>query len=215
MTVLNEGRHAAEFLVSEANGHRSRETITIASGENLEAGHILGRTGSSGSAEATADTGNTGDGTMGAITVGGAAINGDHRLWFVEPATDAGEFVVEDPRGNQVGQGTVGTEFSGGGLTFTLSDGATDFSPGDGFTISVSGQTYEYKEHNPVNSDGSEVAAAVLYGAVDATAGATEGVVIVRDAEIDKAALTWFSGATDAQKTTGLLALERRGIVGR
>lgn len=43
MTVFNEGRHAAEFLVSEANGHRSRETVTIASGENLEAGTVLGQ----------------------------------------------------------------------------------------------------------------------------------------------------------------------------
>lgn len=43
MTVFNEGRHAAEFLVSEANGHRSRETVTIASGENLEAGAVLGQ----------------------------------------------------------------------------------------------------------------------------------------------------------------------------
>lgn len=43
MTVFNEGRHAAEFLVSEANGHRSRETITIASGEDLEAGAVLGQ----------------------------------------------------------------------------------------------------------------------------------------------------------------------------
>lgn len=43
MTVFNEGRHAAEFLVSEANGHRSRETVTIASGEDLAAGAVLGQ----------------------------------------------------------------------------------------------------------------------------------------------------------------------------
>jgi len=32
MTVLIEGRHPGEFLMTEANGQRSRETITIASG---------------------------------------------------------------------------------------------------------------------------------------------------------------------------------------
>lgn len=43
MTEFTEGRHAAEFLVSEANGHRSRETVTIADGEDLKAGHVLGK----------------------------------------------------------------------------------------------------------------------------------------------------------------------------
>lgn len=215
MTVFNEDTHAGEFLVSEANGHRSRESITIASGEDLKAGHVLGRTGGSGSAAASADSGNTGNGSMGSITVGGAAVNGDYRLWFVEPATDAGEFVVEDPQGNQVGQGTVASEFSGGGLTFTLADGGTDFAPGDAFTITVSGQTYEYKEYDPTNGDGSEIAAGILYDAVDATTGAEDGVAIVRDAEFDDASLTWFSGASDAQKTTGKLELEKLGVVAR
>lgn len=43
MTTLNEARHAGEFLVSEANGHRSRETVTIANGEDLVAGAVLGQ----------------------------------------------------------------------------------------------------------------------------------------------------------------------------
>lgn len=215
MTVFNEARHAGEFLVSEANGHRSREQITIASGEVLKAGHVLGRTGSSGSASESADSGNTGDGTIGSITVGGAAINGDYRLWFVEPATDAGEFVVDDPQGNQVGQGTVAVEFDAGGLTFTLADGDSDFEVGDAFTITVSGQTYEYKEYDPTNDDGSEVAAAILYDAVDAADGAEDGVGIVRDAEVAEDALTWFDSATDAEQTTGKLELEKRGIVAR
>tara|TARA_B100002049_G_scaffold232104_1_gene210755 strand:- start:818 stop:1183 length:366 start_codon:yes stop_codon:yes gene_type:complete len=48
MTVLNEGRHTAEFLASEANGYRSRETVTLASGETLEAGTVLGQSTSTG-----------------------------------------------------------------------------------------------------------------------------------------------------------------------
>lgn len=44
MTTLTEGRHAGEFLVSEANGDRSRETGTLLSGQNLKAGTVLGRT---------------------------------------------------------------------------------------------------------------------------------------------------------------------------
>lgn len=41
MTVLNEGRHAAEFLKSEANGTRSRDTATVASGQTLVAGEVV------------------------------------------------------------------------------------------------------------------------------------------------------------------------------
>lgn len=40
-TVLTEGKHAGEFLVSEANGARSRSTIVVASGQNLVAGQIF------------------------------------------------------------------------------------------------------------------------------------------------------------------------------
>jgi hypothetical protein len=48
MTVLTEGRHAGEFILSEANGQRSRETITIASGQDLPAGAILELSGGKG-----------------------------------------------------------------------------------------------------------------------------------------------------------------------
>src|SRR5690606_5214096 len=41
--ALNETPHAGGFILSEANGKRSRENITIASGENLQAGAVLGK----------------------------------------------------------------------------------------------------------------------------------------------------------------------------
>jgi len=45
MTVITEGPRAAEFLISEANGHLSRDVGTLASGitGSLEAGTVLGR----------------------------------------------------------------------------------------------------------------------------------------------------------------------------
>jgi len=36
-----EGTHAGEFIVSEANGSRSRTTATVTSGQNLAAGAIV------------------------------------------------------------------------------------------------------------------------------------------------------------------------------
>lgn len=41
MTVKTEGRHSAEFILSEANGNRSRENYTLVSGQNLKGGTLL------------------------------------------------------------------------------------------------------------------------------------------------------------------------------
>lgn len=82
---------------------------------------------------------NTGNGVMGAITVGAAARAGVYTLTVVEPAANAGAFIVEDPDGVQVGDGNVAAAFNAGGLAFTLADGATDFIAGDSFAITVSG----------------------------------------------------------------------------
>lgn len=90
-----------------------------------------------GTAVAAAVAGNTGNGTMGAVTVSAGAKAGVYRLTIVEPAANAGTFVVEDPDGVIVGSGTVAVAFSAGGLAFTLADGATDFASGDAFTITV------------------------------------------------------------------------------
>lgn len=39
--TLNEGKHRGEFIVSEANGTRSRKTGTVTSGQKLDAGEIV------------------------------------------------------------------------------------------------------------------------------------------------------------------------------
>lgn len=41
MTVFTEGRHAAEFILSEANGQRSRKNGVVASGQDLAAGELV------------------------------------------------------------------------------------------------------------------------------------------------------------------------------
>ena len=43
MPVLTEGRYAGEFVVSEGNGRISRETITVLSGQTLQAAAVLGK----------------------------------------------------------------------------------------------------------------------------------------------------------------------------
>lgn len=49
MTTLNEGKYTAEFLMSEANGQRSRDTVTVVSGAGvIAAGTVLGMITASG-----------------------------------------------------------------------------------------------------------------------------------------------------------------------
>lgn len=214
MTTLTETQHAGEFLVSEANKTRSRETVVVLSGQNLKAGHVVGKV-AVGAATPAAVAGNTGDGTIGTVTLGAGAKSGVYRVVCIEPATNAGEFSVEDPEGVTVGVATVAVEFTGGGLTFTIADGATDFAAGDSFTITVAVGTLKVKEWNPANTDGSDVAAGVLFDAVNATAADMPGVIIRRDAEVNDMELQWFSGASGGNKTTGKAQLAELGIIAR
>jgi len=43
MAVITEGKRTAEYLVSEPNGLRGRESATLAAGQNLETGTLLGK----------------------------------------------------------------------------------------------------------------------------------------------------------------------------
>ena len=43
MAVITEGKRTAEYLVSEPNGLRGRESATLKAGQNLETGTLLGK----------------------------------------------------------------------------------------------------------------------------------------------------------------------------
>jgi hypothetical protein len=205
---------AGAFMVSRPNGFRHVEGMTVISGQNLQAGKVLGRVYSGGTAAATAAAGNTGNGTMGAITVT-TAPPGNYQLVITEPAANAGGFEVRAPGGAVIGQGDVGAAYSAGGLAFTLADGATDFAAGDTFNIVVSGGAGKYKEYNPGNTDGSEVVAGILWDDVDASAADAKGVAVVRDCEVNQGEIAWFSGASAGQITAGIAGLRALGIICR
>lgn len=119
MATLSEGRHRGEYLVSEANGHRSRETITLTMGQNLSAGTVLGVVG--------------------------------------------GKHVQLDPQA----------------------------------------------------VTGAEVAVAVLYDNVDATAADTPAVITARDAEVNGGELVWPAGITELEKATAVGQLADANIIVR
>lgn len=119
MASMSEGQHAGEFIVSEANGHRSRATETIASGEVIKPGHVLGRVSSSGELKeynpGNADGSETavavsydhvdasGGAVSGAVTVArDAEINGAELVWF-SGATDSQKATGQDELAKQSG----------------------------------------------------------------------------------------------------------------
>jgi len=222
--VLTERRWSGGYIVSEANGERSREQVTLkqqAGGTILDAGTVLGQFGpSTGAPVAAANAGNTGNGVMGAVTEGAGAIVGVYNLVFEAAAANAGVFAVFDPNGAFVGQGKVAVLFNKGGLSFTLADGSADFVAGDGFTITVAANA-DAGKYTPVNSaatDGSQNAKAILFNSpFDVTAADTKQTVSARACEVNGNELVWPAGATANQIAawTAQLAAAGIGIIAR
>ncbi len=73
----------------------------------------------------------------------------------------------------------------------------------------------KYTLHNSSASDGSEAAIAILFEAVDASAGDANGVGIARLAEVNGDEITWKSGISVANKTAGIESLKAAGIIVR
>jgi len=73
----------------------------------------------------------------------------------------------------------------------------------------------KYKLHDPAAVDGTETASAILYGDADASGGDAPAVVVVSDAVVIGAALTYKSGMSQANKDAAQAALEAQGIVFR
>lgn len=180
----------------------SVEVLTIPSGTAaFGANTVLGRTITSGAATAVAFSTNTASvGAVGSITVGASAKLGVHKLIVVEPAADAGTFVVFDPDGLVVGKGQVASEFSAGGLTFTIADATANYAAGDGYHITVTG-TANYVPYDDGNSDGSAIARAIALHACDASGGAKTVAALVRCAVVDAALLQWHASADATAKT--------------
>lgn len=207
-----------------------RDVVTVYEGSEVtyQIGTVLGKTLVSGSATATAGT-NTGTGTVGTITVSGSAVVGAYKVVIQQAVTDKGLFTVFNPDGVSVGSGQVGSVFSGGGLSFTISD-ATDFVVGDTFTIAVTG-TVKYKRVEATATDGSQKAAAIYVGGVTpqtsynksniAANTNTSVVAIVRGNALYKKQGLVFGASVDTQaeldaayaqlEAKGILAVERIG----
>ena len=109
-----------------------------------------------GATSSLADAGNTGDGSMGAVTVTGQPRPGTWTLTITAEAVDAGTFTLTDPAGRvSPTTGTVGVAYAAEGLSFTLSDGASDFAIGDtiAITIPATGLAFESRAAGAWSND--------------------------------------------------------------
>lgn len=150
---------------------------TVLSGQNVARGTVMGRV-TLGAATPAADAGNAANtGTIGAVTVGAGAKVGTYRVVCIEPASNAGKFIVEDPDGIIVGVATVAVAFSGGGLGFTISDGSQDFVSGEGFTIAVAAGSGKLKKAVAAATDGSHAPVGILVADTDASAADKIGAI--------------------------------------
>jgi len=204
MTTLTQGKVALQFLLTEADGNLSRSNITVLSGEGkLEPGAVLGKTLASATAAASAKAGNTsGAGTLtmdGTTPVLATAKPGRYTVICIEPGTNAGTFEVTDPDGIVIGTAVAGGSAFATQIKFTITD-ATDFVAGDGFFVDVSAATYKYRSADPTNTDGSDVACAVLAYPVDATSADAAGVAITYHAEVKGDDLVYDAGVDNATK---------------
>ena len=223
MTILTEGQRAGEFLVSEAPGARSRETITIGRSQTLVAGQVV--------ALIPADTGavtvgapaftGTGDGTCTRATpaYGAGVQEGTYIVRLLEGVAQGGNFQVIRPDGTIDGIAVIGTAYEGQ-IQFTLADGSTDFSNAAQFTIAVAianaTNSGTYVAFNHDGTEGSQIPGGILWDAVTTGASADgSAVAIVRDAEVNGGDLVWPADIEAGEITTATTHLAALGIIVR
>ena len=173
-------------------------SVTLLAGEgSLLRGAVLGKV-TKGAATIAAGA-NTGNGVAGAVTLLSKAIVGVYTLTCIAATANAGTFRVLDPNGNRLADLTVAAAYNNGHFSVTIAAGATDFAVGDSFTVTIDAGSGKYRLVNSANTDGSNVAEAVL--AEDKTVGTSDvtNVPIYETGDFNSAALTF--GGTDTYTT--------------
>ncbi|WP_342361399.1 head decoration protein [Terrarubrum flagellatum] len=198
--VLHEPRHPGSAILSESNGARSRDVITIASGSGkLEPNTVVGKIAVGSATAAAKAGGNTGNGAISAISVLQGAMTGVYTARCITAAANGGVFRVENPKGDVIGDVAVGAAFSDD-IGFTISDSSADFVVGDGFDITVAAGSGKYKPSPMTGADGSEQALAVIIYGVDATSADVKTVAITDDATMIMDELVFHASVDDAAK---------------
>jgi len=187
--------------------------IAFPAADTYVEGTILARRQVSSTVTVTPDAGNTGNGTVTAAPAAGDVIPlvGNYVLTCIEAVTNGGRFKLEDPNGNLVDgnlelvAGAGGsTSFTAGGLTFTITDGATDFAATDFFTLAVAadGNVVVY---NPAGVGGAQIPSHVLTYEVSATGAENQAHRAMMSGEVRREKLVIDGGGTITDRLVGQL----------
>lgn len=191
-TLSGSGVTAGTRITAFLTGTGGTGTYTVSASQTVASTTITAA-----GAVSTAFAGNTGNGTMGAVTLSAGAKAGTYKLAIVEPGTNLGTFIVEDPDGKIIGRGVVASAFSAGGLAFTLADGATDFVAGDGFDIVVGAGSGHFVPYLNTAADGTQEASAILAYPAEISTVVQSSVAVARLAEAKAGFLNWGSNDAD------------------
>lgn len=202
------GARAYEFLLSEAEGALSRQSVTIkqAGSRVLLPGQVLGwyLTGVVAKVSGTGD----GDAAGASVTFGIDAQIGVYTLTCTAASSHAGTFSVRAPDGTMLANLTVASAYTSTHINLTIPDGSTDWNTSPTvavISVTVTGKAMPYTLGA---TDGSQRAFGVLTAGVDASVADQLATAIVRDAEVISAKLVGSS-------TIALAQLAERGIIAR
>ncbi|MDO8421561.1 MAG: head decoration protein [Parvibaculum sp.] len=221
MTTLNEPNRLSDLLKMEPDSYFGREVVTIKSSVALLMGTVIGKVSVGAlTAVGAASVPAPAAATITASPVAVGAKVGVHRfVALVGGAGTASKWQHEDPEGEYAGVATGNTEYTGGGLTLTITDAGTDPVPGEAFivTVTAAAGSGKYAQLTPAAVDGTADAIAVLLRDADASAGdVTDVIVLTRGPSIvvlEK--LIWPAGISAGNKAAALAALEARNITTR
>jgi len=211
MPVLNEATHyPGEFIMSEANFHRSRDAGVVATGSGaFKPGQIMTRTGAGTASAAPKNGGNTGNGTI-TLDATTPVLDGAKAGVYTVRMLTATTFRVEDPDGFVIGDGANGVAFSDD-IAFTIAAGGTPFIAGDGFDVTVNPTEGKWA---PATAT-SKAEGVAIYGG-DATSADVKVALITRDAEVNAHHLAYDASYDDATKKSRAHAqLAEAGIIVR
>ncbi|WP_051960435.1 head decoration protein [Devosia riboflavina] len=213
LTTSVEG--AGYHIVSEEI-YRSREQIMllgVAAGW-LAAGTVLGKIRVGDINVVAKAGGNTGNGTVSAVTAKKGAKAGTYRVDF----TAATKFDVVDPEGYRIKSGSTGTAYNDD-LGFTITAGGNAFVAGDAFDIVVELTDGAYGPLDLTAGNGLEEAVGVLWEGRNVVLGEDEdpipvrAVANIRETEVHAGLLVWPEGITAEQQAAAQAQLAARHVI--
>lgn len=187
------------------------EAATVAISQTLARGAAVGKklvaAGAVANGGAGGSNANTGDGTCTELALVNSRVVpmvGAYTLKFTKVVTHGGDFVVKDPNGMTVANGSMtagagaNTVFEVDGFSFKLTDGATDFIVGDGFILNIAAGTGQVVALDKSLTDGSQFIYGIMLDAVTTGSGATAVGTVAKTGSFNTDLVTFVSGTTAA-----------------